>query len=120
MLGMGIMALVVPWGRLAGVAAHTAGLMRAGLLRFRLETFGLWYPRLPYQAPWWRPNLRAVAYLLGRLPRYACWLCEMQATRTDGAVGWWATYLQPMAFAEWRTALERADRTGDVMRVIPG
>jgi len=94
---------------------HGIALAGSGQLRFRLETFGLWYPRPLYQAPWWQPDPRVLWHLVGRMGRYAAWLRELNAVRRAGSTGWWATALPPSSFVEWRTVLERADRTGDVM-----
>lgn len=99
---------------------HGIALARSGQLRFRLETFGLWYPRPLYQAPWWQPDLRMLRHLVERTGRYAAWLRELNTIRQAGSTGWWATALPPVAFVEWRTALERADRTGDVMLYSTG
>ncbi len=107
-------------GALGELILHGIALARSGQLRFRLETFGLWYPRPLYQAPWWQPNPRVLWHLAGRIGRYAAWLRELNATSRAGSTGWWATALRPAAFVEWRTALERADRTGDVMLYSAG
>lgn len=115
-------AVVARWlQRALGVLIlHGIALARSGQLRFRLETFGLWYPRPLYQAPWWQPDPRVLRHLVGRTGRYAAWLRELNAIRRAGSTGWWATALPPVAFVEWRTALERADRTGDVMLYSAG
>jgi hypothetical protein len=59
------------------------------VLRWRLETFGLYMPSLPEARPWWRVNLRAARALLRQMPGYMRWLAEMQALRRAGARGWW-------------------------------
>jgi hypothetical protein len=69
---------------------HALLLWRAGQIRFRLETFGVYYPALPYRAGWWRVSPRVVALLLRRAPAYAGWLNEMQVIRRAGPSGWWA------------------------------
>jgi hypothetical protein len=71
------------------IARHTARLCRAGQLRFRLETFGAYYPSPPYSRPWWRVSARTVALLLRRLPAYAAWVVEMEELRAGGAAAWW-------------------------------
>ncbi|MBI4507578.1 MAG: hypothetical protein HY691_18755, partial [Chloroflexi bacterium] len=50
--------------------SHIWRLVRLRLLRFRLETFGLYYPSLPHERPW-RRVAPAVALLVARrLPGY--------------------------------------------------
>jgi hypothetical protein len=68
---------------------HTALLWRTGLLRFRLETFGMYYPAPPYEAPTWRMSPRQCLLLLQRARVYAKWLVEMEDLRRSGARGWW-------------------------------
>jgi hypothetical protein len=89
------------------------------MLRFRFETFGLWYPQPLYRAAWWRPSIALGLHLALRARRYAAWLAQMRVVEQHGAVGWWASSLSPVAFAEWRTALDRVDRTGDVTAATP-
>jgi hypothetical protein len=113
LLGGGMLASRLH-GALGELVIHGIALVRSGQLRFRLETFGLWYPRPLYQAPWWQPDPRVLWHLAGRIGGYAAWLRELNAVGRAGSTGWWATVLPPAAFVEWRTALERADRTGDV------
>jgi len=64
-------------------------LLRGGLLRWRLETYGLYMPSLPNRRPWWRLNRRALVELLRHRTAYAGWLAEMDAARRDGPGGWW-------------------------------
>lgn len=68
---------------------HGLLLWRSGLLRFRLETFGLYYPELPYRSPVWRISPLYCVLLLRRTHSYGRWLLEMQDTRLYGAHGWW-------------------------------
>ena len=68
---------------------HAALLWRTGQLRFRLETFGLYYPAPQYQAPWWRVSPRSSLLLLRQGRAYAHWLVEMHELR-DGPSGWWS------------------------------
>jgi hypothetical protein len=68
---------------------HLYRLWRGGQLRFRLETYGVYYPSLPYAAPWWRVSLRSVALLIRQLPSYAAWIEEMETLRTKGPTAWW-------------------------------
>ena len=60
---------------------HLYRVWRAGQLRFRLETFGVYYPALPYQAPWWRVSPRGVWLLTRRLLPYARWIAAMEELR---------------------------------------
>jgi hypothetical protein len=66
---------------------HTITLARSGQLRFRLETFGVYYPELPYRAPLWRVSLPVTALLLRRSRAYAHWLLEMHELRAGRS--WW-------------------------------
>ena len=75
-------------GRLL-LARHGLTLLRGRLLRWRLETFGIYAPSLPQARPWWRLNGRMALLLLRRSDRYARWLEEMRALRRDGPEGWW-------------------------------
>jgi hypothetical protein len=68
---------------------HGALLWRTGLLRFRLETFGTYYPAPPYQSPAWHLRPAATLLLLRRSRSYAQWLVEIEQLRRSGAQGWW-------------------------------
>lgn len=74
------------------VLSHLYRLARTGQLRFRLETFGLYYPELPYQSAWWRFPARNALLLLRRAAAYARWVVEMEELSRSGAAGWWAQY----------------------------
>lgn len=74
---------------LAALGRHAGLLWRSGLLRFRLETFGTYYPGLPYEAPRWRLSARPTLLLVRRSRSYARWLLEMDDVRRTGAHGWW-------------------------------
>jgi hypothetical protein len=63
---------------------HGLLLWRTGQLRTRLETFGVYYPALPYAAPWWNVSPRATRLLLSRMRIYAYWLLEMEDLRRRG------------------------------------
>lgn len=65
---------------------HGLLLWRAGQLRTRLETFGVYYPALPYTAPWWRVSPRSTVLLLRRARAYAHWLAEMENLRRRGRI----------------------------------
>lgn len=71
------------------LARHGALLWRTGLLRFRLETFGLYYPALPYQTPAWHLSPRRTLLLVRRARSYGLWLLEMEEVRRSGGRGWW-------------------------------
>ena len=60
---------------------HGLLLWRTGQLRTRLETFGVYYPALPYSAPWWKLSPRPAVMLLRRMRTYAFWLVEMEDLR---------------------------------------
>jgi hypothetical protein len=68
---------------------HTFLLWRTGLLRFRLETFGAYYPSPPYTVPAWRMSPRQSLLLLQRARMYARWLVEMEDLRRSGGHSWW-------------------------------
>lgn len=68
---------------------HAALLWRSGLLRFRLETFGTYYPATPYASPSWRLHPRYALLLLRRARSYGRWLVEMDRLRASGARDWW-------------------------------
>ncbi|MGH2447005.1 MAG: hypothetical protein ACRDFS_00125 [Chloroflexota bacterium] len=57
---------------------HLYRLWRYHQLRFRLETFGLYYPSLPYDAPWWRISPPVLLLLIRQLPEYGRWLIQME------------------------------------------
>jgi hypothetical protein len=79
--------------RLQLLLIHGARLARGGVLRWRLETFGLYMPSYPNRRPWWRVNGRAFRLLLAHGGAYAEWLAEMEAVRRGGAAGWWRARL---------------------------
>lgn len=68
---------------------HGTLLWRSGLLRFRLETFGTYYPELPYRSPIWRLSPTYSVLLLRRARSYGRWLREMDDIRHQGPRGWW-------------------------------
>ncbi len=68
---------------------HLTQLVRYGQLRFRLETFGLYYPAPQYAAPWWRISPGHLLLLLRRSGAYAKWLDEMDRIARRGSASWW-------------------------------
>ena len=78
---------------LFSLVTHLYRVWRAGQLRVRLEAFGLYYPQLPYQAPWWRVSPRSAILLARQLGSYARWVVEMERLRRGGAAAWWAARL---------------------------
>ncbi|HWE64635.1 MAG TPA: hypothetical protein VHB98_23205 [Chloroflexota bacterium] len=74
-------------------STHSLTLLRGRILRWRLETYGLYMPSYPQQRPWWRINGRVLILLLRHGRAYAGWLEEMRAARQAGASGWWALRL---------------------------
>ena len=84
-------------------------LLRGRLLRWRLETYGVYMPSLPNARPWWRPNYRAFFGLLRHRQAYSRWLGEMQALRGAGASGWWQARLGKRA-GYWTAFLEAESR----------
>ncbi|MDB5076995.1 MAG: hypothetical protein JWO42_3174 [Chloroflexi bacterium] len=79
--------------RLPGIMLlrHGITLMRGRVLRWRLETFGIYMPSLPLARPWWRVNSRALGQLLQHSGAYAAWLIEMETLTERGPGGWWDT-----------------------------
>jgi hypothetical protein len=71
------------------VLRHFWRVWRDGQVRFRLETFGVYFPALPYEAPWWRVSPQNFWLLLKRMPAYARWIEEMHTIRRLGGAGWW-------------------------------
>lgn len=68
------------------LARHALLLWRSGQLRTRLETFGVYYPALPYTAPWWKVSPRAALLLVRRSRTYGRWLLDMDSVRRGGRV----------------------------------
>lgn len=81
--------------RLWLLARHVRRLHLGGQIRFRLETFGVYYPTAQYAAPWWRVSLPGLALLLRRTGAYASWVEEMDAVARGGGTSWWAARSGP-------------------------
>jgi len=64
-------------------------IIRGGQLRFRLETFGLYFPAPPYRRPLWRVSPRVALLFLRQLPAYGRWVTELRDLERDGPEGWW-------------------------------
>jgi hypothetical protein len=75
------------------------------VLRWRLETYGLYMPSYPHQRPWWAINPRVAATLARRLGRYGRWLDEMDAVRRAGPAGSWQCRLSPSQASRWHAWL---------------
>lgn len=71
------------------LARHFYRIWRAGQLRFRLETFGVYYPALPYTLPWWSARPANLILFLRQFAAYARWIMEMDEMGHAGAQGWW-------------------------------
>lgn len=78
-------------GEVAHLIRHIVRLKRAGQLRFRAETFGLYYPAPQYAAPRWRVSPRSLVMLLRRAGAYGRWLREMEMISQNGGRSWWDT-----------------------------
>src|ERR1019366_2327525 len=89
-------------------------LLRGGVLRWRLETFGLYMPSFPEQRPWWRVNGRMALALLRQRHRYAGWLSEMRVLSREGSTGWWRSSLGS-GYPALRDYLETANRPGPAL-----
>jgi hypothetical protein len=68
---------------------HVRALHQTGQLRFRAETFGLYYPALPYRRPWWRLSPLEAVRFARRATDYAYWVVEMHHLKQEGDAGWW-------------------------------
>jgi len=68
---------------------HFLALVRSGQLRFRLETYGLYYPATPDKRPLWKVSPGALLLLLKSAPEYSRWLKMMGFVREGGAHEWW-------------------------------
>jgi hypothetical protein len=66
------------------LALHVWSVWRAGQLRFRMETFGLYYPALPYTVSWWRIPPSNLALFLQRAGVYARWAVDMDEIHRGG------------------------------------
>jgi hypothetical protein len=74
---------------------HLRSLVREGQLRFRMETFGLYYPAPPYGRPWWKLSPGPVALLVRRARSYGEWVIAMEKIRSEGHAAWWETHGGP-------------------------
>ncbi len=76
----------------ARLIRHAVHCWRAGQVRFRLETFGVYYPALPYTAPWWKAPPSNLLLLCRQGPAYLAWILEMDQVRRGGSMAWWIRY----------------------------
>jgi len=90
---------------------HGVRLLRGRVLRWRLETFGLYMPSLPNRRPWWRPNRRALKALVQHRHAYCGWLLEMRSLRTGGPRSWWESRLGER-YAGIRRYVEEQNQAG--------
>ena len=77
------------------VARHLVRVWKSGQTRFRLETFGLYYPALPYERRAWQLDLRVLLLFLRRAPAYTRWVIEMERLRHESPRSWWERHLEP-------------------------
>lgn len=71
------------------VVRHLLRVWRFGQIRFRLETFGLYYPAGQYERPVWKVSPLALLLLARRSPSYARWIIDMERLREGGSTSWW-------------------------------
>lgn len=90
-----------------GFLGHGWHLLHGGLLRWRLETFGLYMPSYPLQRPWWRVNRQALLIVLRQIPGYLIWLRDMHHLGRGPARLWWRNHLEPADYRHWQRALAR-------------
>jgi hypothetical protein len=76
-------------GAVGILTRHAWVVWRAGQLRFRLETFGLYHPAPPYSRPWWSPGVRNVLLFARQSVAYSRWILEMERIRSGGPEAWW-------------------------------
>ena len=69
--------------------SHLISLLRAGQLRFRAETYGLYYPAEPDQRRWWQVAPSTVVELGRNLRRYRNWRRLMVYIAAGDAHEWW-------------------------------
>jgi hypothetical protein len=72
---------------------HAWLLVWGRLLRWRLETYGLYMPSLPNARPWWRVSGPALLNLCRHGTSYAGWVADMHYLRIHGSSGWWQAHL---------------------------
>lgn len=70
-------------------ARHLLSVIRSGQIRFRAETFGLYYPALPENRPWWQISMSGLRELMRTGPAYVRWLGDMERIAAHGAHEWW-------------------------------
>jgi hypothetical protein len=87
------------------VLVHIWRLLRLRLLRFRLETFGLYFPSLPHSQPWWRVTPRVIPLFARRFLPYVRWTGDVRHVARRGAAGWWQRHLRPADRARWQRTL---------------
>lgn len=75
---------------------HLYRVWRAGQLRFRLETFGAYYPSTAYQRSPWQVSPSVIWLLMQRSASYSRWVVEMERIRREGPSGWWDRYREPL------------------------
>ncbi|HZT95307.1 MAG TPA: hypothetical protein VFB34_00560 [Chloroflexota bacterium] len=68
---------------------HLYRLARSGQLRFRLETYGLYYPALPGHRHPLLPSPGALVMFLRSLAGYAQWWLDMDRIAVAGPHQWW-------------------------------
>ncbi len=69
------------------LARHLYRVWTGGQLRFRLETFGLYYPSEPYTRRWWQVSPATARLLLSRVGAYARWVEQMEDIERRGTLG---------------------------------
>ena len=104
-----------------GLVRHGLLLIRSGgrVMRWRLETFGLYMPSYPHQRPWWAINVRVAAILARRIGRYRAWLDEMTVLRGSGAAGAWQHNLDPTQATAWRAWLTAQNAGEQALQEAP-
>jgi hypothetical protein len=71
------------------VIRHVRRLQASGQLRFRAETFGLYFPAFPDSRAWLLISPSPMKLLLGQARAYSTWRREMCWVVTSGPHEWW-------------------------------
>lgn len=71
-------------------------------LRWRLETFGMYAPSLPYERPWWQISRVALIAFLRAFSGYIHWVKRMQLLSGAGPEAIWNELVPRRTLARWR------------------
>lgn len=105
--------------RLLLLLRNSSATASAGLLQFRMITFGLYEPHWLYgwrcpTHPTWQVNPRVLGILLRRLPAYVGWLEELEAIKRDGPAGYWKLQQGEAGYAHFQKWLVCANASEEI------